>query len=145
MIMLAQLQLQARRKSRKSDLCTMIDIMMTEIKIWSNSTLMLRVAQLVIFLTAKVKKLLGTISCKFMLCSWPEVLRNWICGRSSFKQFSMLHDMKEVDQEFQFLRAVLMLNYLWCYFTVCNLKPLYGRARQNSHCYDNAFLENCCK
>ena len=40
----------------------------------------------------------------------------------------MLHDMKEVDQEFQFLRAVLMLNYLWCYFTVYNLKPLYGRA-----------------
>ena len=76
MIMLAQLQLQARRKSRKYDLCTMIDIMMTEIKIWSNSTLSCYVAQLVIFLTAKVKKLLGTISCKFMLCSSPEVLRN---------------------------------------------------------------------
>ena len=97
--------------------------------------------RLVIFLTAKVKKLPGTISCKFMKqCSASNFKKLNLRSVKLQATFSCQHDdkKKSLTKNFNFKSgSAFMLNYLWCYLQCrkwCNLKPLYGR--QNSYCVE---------
>ena len=137
-------------KSRKYDLCTMIDIMMTEIKIWSTSSHAMQTRH---FSDSKGEKIT-----RYNFMQIHEVVQS----ASNFKKlnlrsvklqatFSCQHDdkKKSLTKNFNFKSgSAFMLNYLWCYLQCrkwCNLKPLYMVVKipivqkQLLH----AFLENC--